>query len=99
MAETISDFNVWLDNLNEPSLEDIYCLYHCITNIEEIGRFKGSKKQDKIFVSSEINEFTLMLVNENSKNAFLKMLDYRWGNSYGSVNGNYEFHRSMQKEE
>lgn len=96
---TTTNFNDWMDNLQETDIETIYCLYESITSSSEVGAFKTSTNNGRKFVQSELNDETLMLSTKTAETGFLKKLDYEYGGDFGTVYGSYEFDRAMSKDD
>jgi len=97
MSKTI-DFQEWLDGLDDDDIESIYYLYESIVNEDSYGQFEATRDGDKLTVSEQDRDEKLLLVSEDAKNAFLKKLDEEYGGEMG-VQGEYEYFRSMQKED
>lgn len=96
---TTSDFENWLGNLQETDIEGAHNLYESVTGRTEMGGFSCSENNGRLFVKSDFNDDTLMLASEKAKEAFLKKLDNDYGGDFGWVGGNYEFKRSMEKDD
>ncbi len=94
---TTTDFQEWLDNLDETDIEEINNLYESITHKTQMGAFKCSVNNDRYFVTNGDNDQTLMLASELAKDTFLKKLDKEYGGDFGWVGGHWEFVRSMRK--
>lgn len=96
---TTTDFQVWLDNLDDNDIEDIYCLYESIVGVTEIGGFKCSQKNGMLFIQSADHDLTLMLSSGKAVKAFLDKLDNDYGGDYGWVGGHYDFVKAMRKDD
>ncbi|TAH20131.1 MAG: hypothetical protein EAZ08_06985 [Cytophagales bacterium] len=96
---TTTNFDDWLDDLTDDSTYNIYDLYMSIERVTSIGDFKCSEKNGKYFIQTPLNDSVLMLNGEKAKDAFLKQLDYNYGGDFGWVGGQYEFERSMGKDD
>lgn len=96
---TTTDFQEWLDNLDDTDIEDIYNLYESIAHKTQMGSFKCSENNGRLFVTNGDNNQTLMLASDLAANTFLKKLDKDYGGDFGWVGGHYEFVRSMRKDD
>jgi hypothetical protein len=96
---TITDFQEWLDNLDDTDIEEIYNLYESITGKTQMGSFDCTEKNGRLFVTNGDNDQTLMLASESAVKTFLDKLDRDYGGGFGWVAGHYEFVRNMRKED
>ena len=96
---TTNDFQDWLDNLDDTDIEEIYNLHESITHKTQMGSFKSSENNGRLFVTNGDNNQTLMLASELAVKTFLKKLNKNYGGDFGSVVGHYEFVRSMRKDD
>lgn len=94
---TTTDFQEWLDNIEDNDIEDIFCLYESIVGVTEIGGFKCSQKNGMLFIQSNDNNQTLMLTSGTAVKAFLDKLDNDYGGDFGWVGGHYDFIKAMRK--
>lgn len=94
-----TDFQEWLDNLDDNDIEDIFCLYESIVGVTEMGGFKCSQKNGMLFIQSGDNDQTLMLASGKAVKAFLDKLDNEYGGDFGWVGGHYDFVRAMRKDD
>ena len=97
---TTTNFNDWIDNLSEQDIDDIYNLYESVRQTTDMGGFKTTQNErEQKFVTSDFNEYTLMLANDRAETAFLNVLDYRFGGDFGWVGGHWDFVRNMRKDD
>ncbi|GEN68065.1 hypothetical protein [Chryseobacterium rhizosphaerae] len=96
---TITDFQEFIDSIEDKDIEEINSLYESIQGCIEMGSFKCSLNNNRYFVQCDDNDITLMLASEEAKSSFLKVLDYQFGGGFGWVGGQYEFVRSMRKDD
>jgi hypothetical protein len=96
---TTTDFQEWLDNLEDNDIEDIFCLYDSIVCVSEMGGFKCSQKNGMLFIQSGDNDQTLMLASGKAVKAFLDKLDKEYGGEFGWVGGHYNFVQAMRKDD
>ena len=96
---TTTDFQEWLDNLDETNIEEIYCLYDSIVGVTQMGGFSCSQKDARLFIKTDQNDSTLMLASGKAVKAFLDKLDNEYGGDFGWVGGHYEFVRAMAKDD
>lgn len=96
---TTTDFQEWLDNLDDNDIENIYFLYESVVGETEMGGFKCTNNHGKVFIKNGDNDQTLMLVSGKAVKAFLDKLNREYGGDFGSVGGHYEFVRSMRKDD
>lgn len=96
---TTTDFQEWLDNLDETNIEEIYCLYESIVGVTQMGGFNCSQNNGRLFIKTDQNDSTLMLASGKAVKAFLDKLDSEYGGDFGWVGGHYEFVRAMEKDD
>ncbi|GAA4327210.1 hypothetical protein GCM10023115_24950 [Pontixanthobacter gangjinensis] len=96
---TTTDFQEYLDNLEEDHIEIIHELYESVSGEYQMGAFETERNNGNLFTTSDLNDFTLMLVSDEARDAFLKKLDQDYGGDFGWVGGHYEFVRSMNKDD
>jgi len=96
---TTTDFQEWLDNLDETNIEEVYYLYESIIGVTQMGGFNCSQNNEKLFIKTDQNDSTLMLASGKAIKAFLDKLDNEYGGDYGWVGGHYEFVRAMEKDD
>lgn len=97
---TTTDFQEWLDNLDETHIEEINNLYQSITGVTQMGGFSCTQNNNKqIFIKTDQNDTTLMLASGKAIKAFLDKLDSEYGGDFGWVGGHYEFVRAMNKDD
>jgi hypothetical protein len=97
---TITDFQEWIDNLDDKDdIEEISHLYESITGITQMGAFTCTQNNGKLFITNGDNDQTLMLASEAAIKTFLAKLDNDFGGEYGTVLENWEFVRSMRKDD
>ena len=92
-----TNFNDWLDCLQEATTETMAHLYQSITEVTQMGDFTTIRRGSVLIVTAEDHEDPLMLTTEHAKNTFLKILNWRFGGEFGSVLGAAEFQRAMEK--
>ena len=97
---TTTDFQEWLDNLDETHIEEIYNLYESIIGVTQMGGFTCTQNNSgQIFIKTDQNDTTLMLASGIAIKAFLNKLDIEYGGDFGWVRGHYEFIRAMNKDD
>lgn len=96
--ETITDFQIWIDNLDSHDIEDIFNLYECISQKSEMGNFRYSEKGGRVFITCTCNKLKLMLASDSAIQAFLSKLDIDFSGEFGWVGGQWEFDRNMRKD-
>lgn len=97
---TTTNFNDWIDNLDDTDIEDISHLYDSVQAVDQMGVFKTTQDpQGKKFVTCLPSNETLMLVNFRAETAFLNILDFRFGGDFGWVGGHWDFVRAMRKDD
>ncbi len=95
---TTTNFNDWIDNLDEQDIETISHLYDSIQANTQMGEFTTKQdSQGRKFVTSPMHENTLMLATPRAETSFLNVLDYKFGGDFGWVGGHWDFVRAMQK--
>lgn len=99
MADVTTNFEDYIENLQNDNIETIYSLYYSVSGETNIGGFKTSKKGTQLVTISDYNTLILILKTDEAKEAFLNILDYKYGGGFGKVYGHYEFIRSMEKDD
>ncbi|MDD5486633.1 MAG: hypothetical protein PHW65_03675 [Dehalococcoidales bacterium] len=96
--DTITDFNIWLEQADPEDFEDVYCLYHAVKDKENYGLYECKKSKDgKLFIKADHTEETLMLASQKAIDAFLNLIERRYVDPGMEIEGWYEFHRAMAK--
>ena len=67
---TSTDFEVFLCEIED--LEDAFCLDQTIRTGSDYGSYHYNENGEKVFITSDCWEDTLMLANEKSKEYFLE---------------------------
>jgi len=80
---TTSNFDSWLDALEEPETETMANLYESIVGVTQMGMFTTKENGGRLFVKADDGEETLMIASEAAKKAFLEILDVRYGDEPG----------------
>lgn len=84
---TTTDFQEWLDNLDETSIEEIYCLYESVVGVTQMVGFNCSQNNGRLFIKTDQNDSTQMLASGKAVKAFLDKLDSEYGGDLGWVGG------------
>ena len=98
---TITDFDAWLDQADPEGYEEVYALYRAIVDCDEVGRYQCNASQDgtKWFVKASSADDTLMLASIEAKDAFVKHVDSKYGDSELDMESWYHFNRNMEKDD
>lgn len=95
---TITDFNIWLEQAVPEDFEEVYCLYHAVKDKENYGLYECKKSADgKLFIEANHIEDTLMLASQKAIDSFLHLIESRYVEPGMTIEGWYEFHRGMAK--
>jgi len=94
---TTTQFQDWLDNLDETHTEEMYNLQQSIIHETQMGSFTCSKNNGRLFVKYLPTNETLMLSTSKAKNAFLTKLDKDYAGLFGWLEGDYYFVHAMSK--
>jgi hypothetical protein len=98
-AKNFGRFIAWLDgNLDADELEDIYCLYLSVYNVDSYGLYSAKQDGDSIIVESDMSEDRLVLRGAAEQQKFLDYLDDTYGEDIG-VEALYDFNRAMEKDD
>jgi hypothetical protein len=96
----ISDFKLWIGNLSEKDIDDIYNLYLSIGQTNEMGGFKTVQNdRGQKFVQTDFNDHDLMLNSPEAEKTFLDILDKEFGGDFESVELQYNFITNMRKDD
>jgi hypothetical protein len=96
---TTTVFQEYIDSIEDTDIDEIHSLYTAVECCMDMGTYRCSLNNGKYFVQSNYGDTILMLTSEESRKAFLKVLDYNFGGGFGWVGGHYEFVRSMRKDD
>ncbi len=94
---TSTDFEVFLNEIED--LEDAYCLDQTIRTGSNYGSYHYDENDEKVFITSDCWEDTLMLANEKSKEYFLHLLEERCSEEGMALEVYYEMKRQMAKDD
>ena len=94
---TSTDFEVFLNHIDD--LEDAFCLDQTIRTEIDYGSYHYKKNGEKMFITSNCWEDTLMLANEKAKEYFLHLLEERWSEDKISLENYYEMMKQMDKKD
>ena len=98
---TTTNFNEWIENLQEEENNDIETISHLYDSIQastQMGIFTTEvDAQDRKFVTCDFHDDTLMLATPRAETAFLNILDDKYGGDFGWVGGHWDFVRNMRK--
>ncbi len=96
---TITNFNDWLDdNVDGNDYNDVYSIYHAVSEESDFGGFEVSKNSSgRLFVSGP-GEDTLMISTEKAIETFLKTIESRYCDEM-DIEGYYYFHHAMEKDD
>jgi hypothetical protein len=95
--ETIHDFDAWLDLEQPEGHEEIYDLYRSVQLRKTGGFYHVSTKGEQTFIRGQSS--TLRLANEKARHAFLAKVVALKDDDQMSMEGWYEFRRSMAKDD
>ena len=96
MATT--DFDLWLDSVDLSDFNDVYSLYHSVSDIEDWGPFKterGRGSQQLLVHSYDCDE-PLLLASDKAREAFLKKVEDKYCEDM-DIESYYGFHHAMEK--
>ncbi len=96
---TTTDFQEWLDNIDDKDIEYIYHLYESINSETQMGGFTSTKKGNQLFIKTDDHDQVLLLASDKAVKGFLAKLDYEFGGGFGWVIGQYDFVRAMRKDD
>lgn len=95
----ITDFEAWLDQVDPEGHEEVYSLYRSVADATQIGLFesKPAKGGKGLIVYKDHIDDYLLLASDKAKSAFLNEIEKRYVDNDMNIEGWYEFHRSMAK--
>lgn len=96
----ITDFDLWLDNVDLTDFNDVYSLYHSVSGIEDWGAFRterGRGPQQLLVHSSDCDE-ALLLASDKARDAFLKKVEDDYCEDM-DIESFYGFHHAMEKDD
>jgi len=96
---TTTEFEEWLENIEDDDIEIINNLYESVEFVTQMGEFTCTENNGKLFIQTDDNELTLMLASDKAVKTFLKKLDDDYGGDFHSVVSEWEFYRSMRKDD
>lgn len=88
-----ADFDVWLEENEPDSYDEIYTLYHSVNEREGNGIWEVTTRDDKTFVTGSTS--TLQLLSEKSRLAFLRKVEALKSDPDMDMESWYEFERNM----
>jgi len=88
-----TNFDDWIEENDPEGHEEIYALYQAISSREGFGNFDVTTDGEKTFIKGNVS--TLVLVNENARAAFSKMVDELKGDDTMDMDSWYGFQRNM----
>jgi hypothetical protein len=92
---TQTDFELWL-SVNQPSDPDeIYNLYRAVKDEQTVGGWEVTKSNNSICVKGI--DGWVAITSKSAKDLFLNLIDNLKGDPSQTMEGWYEFHRSMNK--
>lgn len=98
---TITDFNDWLDGIDLSDFNDVYSLYHSVSDVEEWGCFntiKGKAEGQYIVSSIECSDINLFLASEKARDSFLSTIEKKYCEDM-DIESYYGYHRAMEKDD
>lgn len=97
---TTTEFDCWLDMADPDDHEEVYALHQAVSNIEESGIYSCSSNNGRYFIKADHVEDTLMLASDKARNAFLSILESRYGaEEFGGIEGWYGYKRAIAKDD
>lgn len=96
----ITDFDLWLDNVDLSDFNDVYSLYHSVSGIEDWGSFRterGRGSQNLLVHSYDCDE-SLLLASDKARDAFLKKIEDKYCEGM-DIESYYGYHHAMEKDD
>ena len=93
MANT--DFDLFLEQIED--LEDAFCLDQTIRTGMNYGSYYYDSNDERVFISSDCWDDTLMLASDKARDYFLKILEEKWSEEGIPLDIYYEMKRQMAK--
>ena len=90
-----TNFEQWLSENQPNNPEEIYNLYRAVKDEHTVGGWEVTKRSNTICVKG-IDGWAA-ITSKEAKDLFLKLIDNLKGDPYQTMEGWYEFYRSMSK--
>lgn len=98
-AKQYGKYKDWLSGaLDEEDIEDVYCLYLAVYNVDAYGMYSARREGDNIIVNSDAADEKLILRGVTEQQKFLDYLDDTYGEDIG-VESLYSFNRAIEKDD
>ena len=99
---TITNFSAWLSCIDLSDYNDIWSLYHTVSDLSEYSSFKIDVKEEtngtKYFLKSVECDDTLMLASEAARQTFLSIIEDNYWEGM-DIEGYYAYHHAMEKDD
>lgn len=98
---TTTDFKLWTDFVQLENYEEIYCIYKSVSDNDEWGAFRCSKKENSnrtmYFLKCDYCDDILVLASEKAKDSFLQYIQTNYIKSDLDIEGWYGFEYAKSK--
>lgn len=99
---TITDFSAWLSCIDLSDYNDVWSLYHTVSDLSDYSSFEIDVKKDskgtKYFLKSVECDDTLMLASEKARQTFLSMIEASYCEGT-DIEEYYAYHHYMEKDD
>lgn len=98
---TITDFNVWLEEVNLVDKDDIDSLYRAVDELSDYGSFKVKVAQgtdNGWILYAEFCESNLHIKTEKARETFLRIIEEKYCEGM-TEDAWYTFHKEMEKDD
>ena len=100
---TTTDFKQWVNFVDLENIEEIYCIYRAVYDIQEWGAFKCSVNKtsngDRYFLKCDYCDDTLMIASEKARQYFLDYIKKEYMQSEADIESWYSYKHSMEKDD
>ena len=99
---TTTDFSAWLSCIDLSDYNDVWSLYHTVSDLSDYSSFEISEKDTtngtRYFLKSVECDETLMLASEAARQTFLSMIEDNYCEGM-DIEVYYAYHHAMEKDD
>ncbi|MDO4800850.1 MAG: hypothetical protein Q4A15_01665 [Prevotellaceae bacterium] len=97
----ITDFDAWLGCHDFEDFNDVYSLYHSVSEVGDWGLFKTvrGRKDGTYIVHSDICDDDLLLASQAAHDYFLNVIEMKYCGPEMDIEGWYAYKHAMAKED
>lgn len=99
---TTTDFSAWLSCIDLSDYNDVWSLYHTVSDLSDYSSFKITEKETVgetiYFLKTFECDDTLMLASEAARQTFLSIIEDYYCEGM-DIEGYYAYHHAMEKDD